>query len=53
MRYVFLALGIVTGLAFARIPHYLDQWSTHGLPVVEWNGPKYRHWHNGTEDLTR
>lgn len=46
------ALGILTGLAFARIPHYLNVYSQHGLPPVEWQGPRYRHWSNGTEDGT-
>lgn len=33
MRFLIFSLGILTGLAFSRIPHYLDQYANHSLPA--------------------
>lgn len=43
-----LALGILTGLAFSRIPHYIDQYANHSLPP-EYTGEKatMRYYFNG------
>lgn len=49
MKYVtVLVLGILAGLAFSRIPHYLDYYAYHSLPE-DWKGPKMRMWKNGVE----
>lgn len=46
MKTLAYVLGILTGLAFSRIPHYLDQYADHSLPAP-WEAPKLRRWHNG------
>ena len=47
---IILAIGILTGLAFSRIPHYVDQYANHSLPP-EYKGEKatMRHWNGGVE----
>lgn len=41
MRYLaVLTLGILTGLAFSRLPHYLDHYATYSLPKPDYQGPK-------------
>lgn len=43
MKYVaVLTLGILTGLAFSRIPHYIDYYANHSLPKPDWEAPKIR-----------
>lgn len=41
MKLLLFAAGVLTGLAFSRIPHYLDHYSTYSLPKPEHEGPKY------------
>ena len=42
MKYVIFALGVLTGLSFSRIPHYVNQYADHSLPKPEWEAPKIR-----------
>lgn len=46
MKTFMLTLGILIGLAFSRIPHYVDQYADHSLPLA-WVAPKLRRWHHG------
>lgn len=41
MKLLLFAAGILTGLAFSRIPHYLDVYANHSLPKPDCEGPKY------------
>lgn len=43
MKYAALfTLGILTGLSFSRIPHYVNQYADHSLPRPDWEAPKVR-----------
>lgn len=43
MKYILLfTLGILTGLSFSRIPHYVNQYADHSLPKPDWEAPKLR-----------
>lgn len=46
---ILILVGVAAGMIFYRIPHYLDQWSVHGLPPQPYVGPKFRYWKNGVE----
>lgn len=46
MRRLIFILGILTGLAFSRIPHYLDEYAAHSLPAA-YAGPKHHVYANG------
>lgn len=48
MKYVIFGVGVLTGLAFSRIPHYIDKYAVHSLPP-EYEGPKVRRWKDGIE----
>lgn len=48
VKYVLIALGVITGLAFARIPHYVGVYAASGLPPG-YKGPKFRYWRDGVE----
>lgn len=41
-------VGVLTGLAFSRIPHYYKGYAAKGLPP-EYAGPRFRSWKNGVE----
>ena len=41
MKYVIFALGVLTGLSFSRIPHYVNYYADHSLPNP-YEGPKAR-----------
>lgn len=48
MKYILLfAGGILTGMAFSRIPHYVDYYANHSLPKPDWEAPKEVFWLNG------
>lgn len=41
MKYaITLIVGVWIGLAFSRIPHYLDHYATYSLPKPDYQGPK-------------
>lgn len=46
MKIFVYVIGILTGLAFSRIPHYIDYYANHSLPAP-WEGPKLRRWSAG------
>ena len=46
MKLLAFILGILTGLAMSRIPHYVDQYAEHPLPAA-YAGPKFHTYENG------
>lgn len=50
---ILFALGVLTGLAFSRIPHYVDQYANHSLPKPEYTGEKatMRYFNGGVESF--
>lgn len=46
MKTLIFAFGILTGLAFSRIPHYVNQYAEHSLPAA-YTGPKKRIYKDG------
>lgn len=46
MKTLAFAFGVLTGLAFSRIPHYVNQYADSPLPK-EYEGPKSRYWNGG------
>lgn len=42
MKYVIFALGVLTGLSFSRIPHYVNYYADHSLPKPDWEAPKVK-----------
>lgn len=43
-----LLLGLAAGSIFYHIPRWIDDYANSPLPEP-WQGPKYRHWHDGIE----
>lgn len=45
MKYVLvLALGILTGLSFSRIPHYVNYYADHSLPKPYEGAKSFGNW---------
>lgn len=41
MKYALtFVFGVLTGLSFSRIPHYINQYADHSLPKPDWEAPK-------------